>query len=270
VQEAGLTVALSGLGGDELFAGYPLFEQIARQQRARLLWRAPRTVRAGVAHALCTVAPSIATRKWHDLLVSDGSLPRVYPLGRQCFDPRQAAALLTEPNVEADPYADLVRESLQVDAPLLTRLSYAEARTYMHDVLLRDTDQMSMASALEVRVPFLDVELVEYVMGLPEAVKQPNGVPKRLLVEAFEDLLPRAIVERPKQGFVLPFAEWMRGPLRTLCMENLEVLANLPAFQAPVVHRYWNDFRRGRKVLSWSRLWTLVALGAWCRAQNAK
>ncbi|MDZ4698695.1 MAG: asparagine synthase (glutamine-hydrolyzing) [Rhodothermales bacterium] len=272
VKEAGLSVALSGLGGDELFAGYSLFGRIARQQRARLLWRfAPQPLRRGIAHALYSVRPSIASQKMHDLLVSDGSLPEVYPLGRQCFGAAQAARLLSARPSGADPYASLLRASYAVNmgATLLSRISYAEARTYMHDVLLRDTDQMSMASALEVRVPFLDHELVEYAMGLPDAVKRPNGVPKRLLVEAFSDLLPATVINRPKQGFIMPFDTWMRGPLKALCLDNLDVLAHSSAFQAPVVHQYWNDFRAGNKALSWSRLWLLVSLGAWCKANGA-
>ncbi|MEZ4701057.1 MAG: asparagine synthase (glutamine-hydrolyzing) [Rhodothermales bacterium] len=272
VKEAGLTVALSGLGGDELFAGYSLFGRIARQQRAKILWRvSPQPLRSGIAHALHAVSPSIATQKIGDLLVSDGSLPQVYPLGRQCFAPAQAARLLSETGVVQDPYTALLQDSFRADhsTRLFSRISFAEARTYMHDVLLRDTDQMSMANALEVRVPFLDHTLVEYAMGLSDEVKRPNGVPKRLLVEAFSDLLPASIINRPKQGFIMPFDQWMKGPLKTLCLDNLDVLANSPAFRAPVIHQYWDAFRAGKKELSWSRLWLLVSLGAWCKAHQA-
>src|SRR4030095_15496136 len=107
-------------------------------------------------------------------------------------------------------------------AEMLSLISYAEGRTYMHDVLLRDTDQMSMAHALEVRPPLLDHQLVELVTSLPDSVKRPGGAsPKPLLVESLDGLLPESIVNRPKQGFALPFDPWMRGPLRPLCEERL-------------------------------------------------
>ena len=272
VKKAGLSVALSGLGGDELFAGYGHFDRIARQQRGRLLWRyAPRALRVGLGHAMYSMAPTIATQKLRDLLASDGSLAEVYPLTRQFFGSAQTSSLLTEPDTVADPYAALFAESYAVDASaaIYSRISFAEARSYMHDVLLRDTDQMSMANALEVRVPLLDHTVVEYVMGLPDTLKRPNGVPKRLLVEAFSDLLPATVINRPKQGFFLPFDTWMRGPLQSLCAENLEALAASPAFRAPVVNAYWTAFSQGKKVASSSRLWLLVALGAWCRRHGA-
>ncbi len=270
VKRAGLTVALSGEGGDELFVGYGFYDHLIRQQRARMLWRVtPRPLRKGLGTMLHAVAPSILTQKLQGMMASDGSLAEVYAVSRQSFGAAQTAALLADPPSAADPYAALLRPAPAGDERLFARLAYAEARSYMHDVLLRDADQMSMAHALEVRVPFLDHQLVEYVMGVPDHHKAPNGMPKRLLVEAFDDILPAEVVNRPKQGFEMPFDTWMRGPLRALCLDNLEVLADSPAFQAPVIHRYWEAFRKGKRVVSWSRLWLLVTLGAWIRAHNA-
>ena len=103
----------------------------------------------------------------------------------------------------------------------VTQVSYAESRTYMHDVLLRDTDQMSMAHALEVRVPLIDHVLADYVMAVPDAFKAPGATPKRLLVESLGSALPREIVHRPKKGFTLPFEPWMRNQLRGFCENRL-------------------------------------------------
>src|SRR5204863_5580099 len=98
-----------------------------------------------------------------------------------------------------DSYMSLLDEKYKTTTlETLSLISYAEGRTYMHDVLLRDTDQMSMAHALEVRVPLLDHKLVEYLMGLPDESKVSNGTPKRLLVESLDGLLPDPIVHRPK------------------------------------------------------------------------
>ena len=133
----------------------------------------------------------------------------------------------------------------------------------MHDVLLRDTDQMSMAHGLEVRVPLLDHLLVELVMALPDSVKQPDGTPKRLLVESLGGLLPDSIVHRPKQGFTLPFDPWMRGPLRSFCEERLgdRGLSGRGLFKPAQIQRLWQSFLAGD--VSWSRLWVLVVLDAW-------
>jgi asparagine synthase (glutamine-hydrolysing) len=100
---------------------------------------------------------------------------------------------------------------------------------------------------------------------LPDTVKHANGTPKRLLVESLEGLLPDGIVNRPKQGFVFPFDAWMRGPLRPLCEAHLgeDGLSGRGMFQPAAIQRAWRSFLGGGKDVSWSRLWTLVALDAW-------
>jgi asparagine synthase (glutamine-hydrolysing) len=135
----------------------------------------------------------------------------------------------------------------------------------MHDLLLRDTDQMSMAHALEVRVPLLDHRVVEYVMGLPDAAKLPNGTPKSLLVESLGGLLPEEVYRRPKRGFVLPFPEWMRGAMRDFCEERLgpERTRARGLFRPDRVSRLWRAFLDGSAETSWSRLWSLVVLEEW-------
>jgi asparagine synthase (glutamine-hydrolysing) len=135
----------------------------------------------------------------------------------------------------------------------------------MHDLLLRDTDQMSMAHALEVRVPLLDHKLVEYVMGLPGEHKYPSGSPKRLLTESLDGLLPREIIHRPKQGFTFPFDLWMRGALREYCEQRLsqERIGRRGIFRPDQVRALWENFLAGRREVSWSRLWILVVLEEW-------
>jgi asparagine synthase (glutamine-hydrolysing) len=124
---------------------------------------------------------------------------------------------------------------------------------------------MAMAHALELRVPLLDHRLVDAVTALPDEVKQTNGTPKRLLVEALDGLLPDSIVNRPKQGFVLPFDTWMRGPLRGLCEERLgeRGLGGRHLLKPGGIQKLWQSFLDGGKDVTWSRVWTLVVLDAW-------
>jgi asparagine synthase (glutamine-hydrolysing) len=268
VRGAGVTVALSGLGGDELFAGYPSF---ARLERAAALFRAwghvPPALRELTAHGVRRLGrSSVAATKTAAMLASNGQLAQLYPLTRQVLSRPQRQALLGSLH-DADPYVPLLESAFQrrPGAGPLTAISFAEARTYMHDVLLRDTDQMSMAHSLEVRVPLLDHCLIEYLMRLPDGHKQPAGTPKRLLVESLDGLLPESIVRRPKQGFALPFDPWLRGPLRDFCAERLgpNGLGGRGILRPEAVWSLWTAFLAHSPQVSWSRVWLLVALESW-------
>ena len=187
--------------------------------------------------------------------------------GNTRADPAQGVAWIRRAAEAGDPYREVLEQATAThrDLGLMSRVSFAEARTYMHDVLLRDTDQMSMRHALEVRVPLLDHELAEHVMGLGDRVKTMGRSPKPLLVGSLGDALPRAIVNRPKQGFVLPFDDWMRGDLRGLCERHLgpDGLLRHGLFDAGAVRTLWSSFLDRQPNTTWSRLWTLVALNAW-------
>lgn len=134
----------------------------------------------------------------------------------------------------------------------------------MQNILLRDTDQMSMSHALEVRVPFLDYELVEYVLQVNDEVKFPHS-PKQLLVESLNGLLPKEISHRKKMGFVFPWDTWMRNDLKSYCESNLFSLSQFQIFDMNGIRRLWSDFQRGNQLVTWSRIWPLVTLANWLK-----
>jgi asparagine synthase (glutamine-hydrolysing) len=267
-----MKVTLSGLGGDEFFGGYPSFQRFSKYGSYARAWgRSPEPLRSGVAAAVRAVGDrSVGTLKTAALLESDGSLPQMFPIMRELFSTAQRSALLSA-DVQRiagqvdDPYVSLLRSAEERSRGLgtMSLVSYAEARTYMHDVLLRDTDQMSMRWGLEVRVPLLDHRVIEYLMSLPDAVKEPGDRPKALLLDSLARPLPATCVSRPKQGFVLPFAPWMRGELRSFCEMHLQALADRPFLRAETVQALWSSFLEDDRRVSWSRPWTLVALDAW-------
>jgi asparagine synthase (glutamine-hydrolysing) len=129
----------------------------------------------------------------------------------------------------------------------------------MRQMLLRDSDQMSMAVSLELRVPFLDTELVEYVLSVPAREKTRYPGTKGLLVEACRDLLPEQVYQRKKMGFALPMDAWMRGPLMDFKLTGLKEVEHLGILAPGAVKWFRREFE-DRKI-HWTRIWSLVVLG---------
>jgi asparagine synthase (glutamine-hydrolysing) len=138
-------------------------------------------------------------------------------------------------------------------------------RSYMVNTLLRDTDAVSMAHSLEVRVPLLDHDLVEFVSALPAASKQRAGQPKALLAEAVRDILPEEVLRQPKRTFTLPWEHWLRGPLGDRVEQNLNDLSAplRDHLESKSVRTVWQNFRTGQT--GWSRPWSLYVLNEWVR-----
>lgn len=271
-KNAGITMALSGLGGDEIFAGYPHFKQLFKLQKQGWLNILPLSTRRTIGGFLQKIKPSIATAKMAQALDSEYiDIESAYPTIRQVILEKQIADLVGTKNLPINRALEIMTQ-LRSDPrwealPKLSKISLAEMNTYLLNVLLRDADQMSMAHALEVRVPFLDHELVELVLGIKDKIKFPNK-PKQLLVDALGSLIPVEVWNRPKMGFTLPFTSWMQGPLNEFCTERLKILYEGDLFSKDVVLDQWNAFKKNDPRTSWSRLWTLVVLGDWIKRNN--
>ena len=281
-REVGLKVALSGLGGDELFAGYRTFENVPRLERLiRTAWFAPAPVRRALAPILRTLignrASSDGARKVIDAWIAPDALPHPYFFTRTLFpvaelprliEPRFRPSTVNADGVTLEPtwvgrlerMSDTARKLEPIAA-----ISWLEMRSYMVNTLLRDTDSVSMGQSLEVRVPLLDTPLVEFVSTLPDAARQRPGTQKALLAEAIGDVLPKQVLAQRKRTFTLPWKEWLRGPLRARIERSFGELS--PALVQHVhpngVKSVWQDFIAGKT--SWSRPWSLYVLNEWCR-----
>ncbi len=275
-REAGLKVALSGLGGDELFGGYATFASVPRLEvlaavtrRLPHLLRVPATTLARRAAGL----GGDAAQKLADVLVHPDLLPHPYVLSRALFALRRVQRLLNGAGrnavagLWAERFEGLVARTRGLGS--FARVSALELGTYLVNTLLRDTDAMSMAHSLEVRVPFVDRVVVDAVTQVPDEWRNGPALSgarsKRLLVAALADLLPPEIVGQRKRTFTLPWDRWLRGPLRGRVVDGL---ADVPAPLRPFldvreVCAVGRDFLAGRT--GWSRPWALYVLNDWVR-----
>jgi asparagine synthase (glutamine-hydrolysing) len=273
-RQAGLKVALSGLGSDELFGGYATFaaaRKVARLMKAaRIL---PRSVRAFVANRARRSRSSRgsrdAVRKASAAWLDPDLLPHPYFFTRSLFTPQTVASRVHGNAADwgSQPWARwLAAASEQAqEADPFTAVSWLELRSYLLSTLLRDTDAMSMSQSLEVRVPFLDTALVECVLSLPESAKHNPAQPKALLVEALGGLLPKEIAKQAKRTFTFPWEIWLRGKLGERVVASLADWSPAlePHIGAHFAHGVWRDFLGGRT--TWSRPWSLYVLNEWAK-----
>jgi len=272
-KEQGITMALSGLGGDELFAGYGIFTQAIKARDNKWITSFPKPIRRLAARAYRMAKPGVASEKLLALMSQDYlDFEYVYPLSRQVLSEERIGQLLGLKKLPANRVFEILCANTAPGSPgfglpHLSKVSVAEILTYMQHTLLRDADQMSMAHALEVRVPFLDHRLVEYVLGVPDRFKFPH-TPKKLLTDSFPDLLPESLINRPKMGFTFPWALWMKNELRPLCEEALANSALSRVLAPGQADRLWQAFLHDDPQTTWSRVWPLVALSAWMKQND--
>ncbi len=255
VRNAGVKVALSGVGADELFGGYPSFRRALKAARIAVV---PRSVRSMIATGGRRVLGSDRQQKFWDLLSSECSPLDTYRASHRHFRVEEIERLFGS-LAGSEEYIGAVTTADPVNA-----VSRMELDGYMTDLLLRDTDFMSMSKGLEVRVPFVDKEVERYVLGLPGSWKINSARPKGLLLDALGGAIPEYVWNRPKMGFTLPFDRWMKTSLRGQIEEvfGTDRLIEGIGLSPSAVRQVWDRFLQGGTY--WSRPWSLFILLKWC------
>ncbi|HUA36462.1 MAG TPA: asparagine synthase (glutamine-hydrolyzing) [Candidatus Binataceae bacterium] len=267
-RDAGLTVALSGLGGDELFGGYATFRDVPRAQALR---------NNPVARTAALIAGHFAGGRAGPKLLEACQRPSdtlsMYLLRREVFLPIDRRALMPLPrecDAQSGLNSDLMHEvreqSRSTDAA--TQISFLEMNLYMRHMLLRDADAFSMATPIEYRVPFLDHRLVEAVFPLSGALKLPDPRPKPLLLDIAEGAVPRSVWQRAKQGFAFPWANWFAAgnPLHERARDavnDLHTWRDL-GLEARAIETIWRRFQTNDRRTSPLQILSFVVLRDFC------
>ena len=270
-----VTVALSGDGGDENFAGYRRYKLDAWENRLRSF--IPPSLRKLVFGPLGQLYPKL------------GWAPRIFrakntfqslardPLEGYFYGISCCPPLLKQRLLHPDVWRQLAGyDSIEVlrghynnatTADPLSRIQYVDIKTYLVDDILVKVDRASMANSLEVRCPLLDHELMELIAQMPSSLKLRNGQGKYIFKKAMQQVLPQTVLNRPKQGFAVPVSEWFRGELKDFAYETLFRPQDELLNTAFLTHCWKQHQRRQR---DWSALlWCVLMFRNWQEVSKA-
>jgi asparagine synthase (glutamine-hydrolysing) len=280
-----ITVALSGLGSDELFGGYTLFKFAQRLMAFRQLMALVPNAVQRFSCRLNEVVPLNLQERWVwraiiGILGAYRTPMQIYNI--RTITPKSLREKLIQHQVEAKPAIWEMQEialrncNPELQHNLIQAISFLELNFYMLNTLLRDTDAMSMANSIEVRVPFLDHVFADFVASLPASYKIDNAtknIGKKILVDAFSDLLPDEIVYRKKMGFVFPLADFMRcGRFRQVIEDTLseKSLRERGLLNPTITQRLKKEFFESNDISTQNyrmhlRVWMATLLELWLR-----
>ena len=269
VHKYGFKMALSGAGSDELFSGYPVFKNTFELNNKKWLYSFPPQLRKLASKFISNINPNEHSKKVGEILnLKLLELPYYYPVFRKIFTDIDLKNILSKDlNLRPSyPFQWGIKELSFKERgdklSFLNKVSSLEIETYLQNVLLRDADQMGMANSLEIRVPFLDHKLVEYVLSLSDTLKYPE-YPKKLLVDSIRGWIPEEISKRKKMGFVFPWEKWIKNELQNFCSESIKNLESIHFLNFRKVELLWNNFLKGKSQVHWQQIWTLVVIGKW-------
>jgi asparagine synthase (glutamine-hydrolysing) len=262
IHQRGIRVALSGVGGDELFGGYPIFLNYIRLQQKSWIWKMPLFLRQMAGGMMGGGSKKDRMRQM--IRSPSPGIENMYPVFRQILSPYVLQELTSLRGGEENGLSAqlLSRKKELSELPLFSQVTAAEYLGYTQNTLLKDTDQMSMAHSLEIREPFFDQELVEFLMSVPDRFKFPV-YPKSLLVESLKPLLPESIVFRKKQGFVFPWGSWLRNELRPFCELYIKKMGQRSFIHEKKLWGFWLSFLKGDERIRWMEIWLFVVLEYW-------
>ena len=271
-RDSGTVVVQVGEGSDELFHGYEGYITHARFRRR--YWppfqRVPRPLRKALSKAALAIALRSGRFLGHAQAIeeaSEGRLP--FWGGAIAYQGALKDLVLSNGRPHPDSYAIVERflqdaERERPDADLLQKMTYLELKNRLAELLLMRVDKMTMANSVEARVPFLDHELVEFALALPAEMKVRNGEGKYLLKKAVEGILPPEVINRPKQGFVAPMSEWLRGEMGEKMRRDIRksTLTERGLLDYDAIDRLWEAHQSGRG--EWAfQLWNSYTVSAW-------
>lgn len=267
VREAGVVVAISGLGGDELFAGYPAFEDVPRFYRiTRMLHWVPPSMRSRLFGLLAMRRPASVRTKVREMGYAGADMYKLYMLRRRASnDARMHSLGLYAKELGLGPmFQDpaVVDDANRRAADPVAAVARMESQFCMGNIMLRDSDTNAMAHSLEIRVPMLDRRVIDLAYRIPGRIRMPGPTPrKEMLRTAFAEFLRPQLLQQSKRGFILPVRRWMMTSLRDLCESSIETVKRSGMLRAQAVDQMWTTFTRNPEHQGWSSAFLLCVLG---------
>jgi len=256
-------VVLTGEGADELFGGYNRYRVTAWNQRLGEAYGrcVPQFARKAIARAIQSLPWAARRYLSRTFLTLSPDVRSLFFENFAFFDERARHSILNATLRESDPFAELLRSFNESSGSIVDRMTHTDLQTYLVELLMKQ-DQMSMAASVESRVPFLDHEFVEHVVGLPAESKVRGWQTKLVLREALRDLIPAEILTRRKMGFPVPVGSWLKNEFSSVVDEFVSSprALNRSLFNSDCVRELVNA-----QTPQGTRLWLLINLEIWQR-----